>query len=231
MDSAVMDVRLQTWIPVLKAQAESGLSKKAFCELHNISENTFYRWQRYLRSKLIDEHDFSEVQTNIPESEQEPTFVELPMTPDVQKSVDTKGLSFSKVVVLIGRCDLRKGIDGLSAMVRLRYNRDPLEKDTLFLFCGTRKDRLKGILWLGDRFVLLYIRLVEGSYQWPRSEEEARNLSSEEFMRLMDGFAIDPSVGKKRISKPISVKRKMSVSVRQRAEMIKRRAFQSFMSR
>lgn len=92
MDSAVMDVRLQTWIPVLKAQAESGLSKKAFCELHNISENTFYRWQRYLRSKLIDEHDFSEVQTNIPESEQEPTFVELPMTPDVQKSFDTKGL-------------------------------------------------------------------------------------------------------------------------------------------
>lgn len=123
--------------------------------------------------------------------------------------LDQNGLSFSKVVVLIGRCDLRKGIDGLSAMVRLRYNRDPLEKDTLFLFCGTRKDRLKGILWLGDRFVLLYIRLVEGSFQWPRSEEEARNLSSEEFMRLMDGFAIDPSVGKKRISKPISVKRKI----------------------
>lgn len=121
--------------------------------------------------------------------------------------LDQNGLSFSKVVILIGRCDLRKGIDGLSAMVRLRYNQDPLEKDTLFLFCGTRKDRLKGILWLGDRFVLLYIRLVEGSFQWPRSEE-ARNLSGEEFMRLMDGFAIDPSVGKKRVSVPISVKRK-----------------------
>ena len=51
----------------------------------------------------------------------------------------------------IGRCDLRKGIDGLAAMVRLKYGLDPLEKDTLFLFCGTRRDRLKGILWTGDR--------------------------------------------------------------------------------
>ena len=32
MDSEVMDVRLQSWIPVLKAQAESGLNKREFCE-------------------------------------------------------------------------------------------------------------------------------------------------------------------------------------------------------
>ena len=122
--------------------------------------------------------------------------------------LNANGLTFSKVAILIGRCDLRKGIDGLSALVRLRYNRDPLEKDTLFLFCGTRKDRLKGILWSGDRFILLYIRLVEGSFQWPRSEEEARNLSGEEFMRLMDGFSIDPSVDKKRAPEPIRVERR-----------------------
>ena len=122
--------------------------------------------------------------------------------------LNANGLTFSKIVVLIGRSDLRKGIDGLSAIVRLRYNRDPLEKDTLFLFCGTRKDRLKGILWTGDRFILLYIRLVEGSFQWPRSEEEARNLSGEEFMRLMDGFSIDPSVGKKRVPLPVRIERK-----------------------
>ena len=122
--------------------------------------------------------------------------------------LNANGLTFSKIVVLIGRSDLRKGIDGLSAIVRLRYNRDPLEKDTLFLFCGTRKDRLKGILWTGDRFILLYIRLVEGSFQWPRSEEEARNLSGEEFMRLMDGFSIDPSVGKKRVPEPVRIERK-----------------------
>ena len=114
-----------------------------------------------------------------------------------------KGFTFSKVVILIGKCDLRKGIDGLSAIVKLNYNRDPLEKDTLFLFCGTRKDRLKGILWTGDRFILLYIRLAEGAFRWPKTEDEARQLSSEEFMRLMDGFDIDSSVGKKREPAPI----------------------------
>jgi len=107
------------------------------------------------------------------------------------------GISFSKIVAAVGRSDLRLGVDGLAALVRLKYNLDPLEKDTLFLFCGTRRDRLKGILWSGDRFFLLYIRLSDGCFQWPRTAEEARTLSGEEFMRLMDGYSIDPSVGKK----------------------------------
>lgn len=112
------------------------------------------------------------------------------------------GLTFSKIIMAVGRSDLRRGIDGLSAMIRLKYDLDPLEKDTLFLFCGTRSDRIKGILWTGDRFIMIYIRLVDGCFQWPRTEEEARTLSGEEFLRLMDGFTIDPSVGKKRKAPP-----------------------------
>lgn len=112
------------------------------------------------------------------------------------------GLTFSRTIIAVGRSDLRRGIDGLSAMIRLKYDLDPLEKDTLFLFCGTRSDRIKGILWTGDRFVMIYIRLVDGHFQWPRTGEEARTLSGEEFLRLMDGFTIDPSVGKKRKTPP-----------------------------
>ena len=119
------------------------------------------------------------------------------------------GLTFSKIVILVGKCDLRKGIDGLSSLVRMKYNQNPLEKDTLFLFCGTRKDRIKGIVWTGDRFILIFVRLVEGSFQWPRSVEEARKLSGEEFMRLMDGFSIDSSVGKRRMPEPVRVARKI----------------------
>ena len=108
------------------------------------------------------------------------------------------GLSFSKIILAVGRSDLRKGIDGLAAVVRLRYGLDPLEKDTLFLFCGTRRNRIKGLVWTGDRYVLLYIRLADGHFQWPRTADEARRLTAEEFMRLMDGFSLDPSVGPKR---------------------------------
>ena len=109
-----------------------------------------------------------------------------------------EGITFSKIILAVGRCDLRKGIDGLATVVRLKYGLDPLEKDTLFLFCGTRRDRIKGLLWTGDRYVLLYIRLADGNFQWPRTADEARSLNGEEFMRLMDGFSIDPSVGPKR---------------------------------
>ena len=118
------------------------------------------------------------------------------------------GLTFSKIILAIGTVDLRKGIDGLCSVIRYTYCKDPLEKDTLFLFCGTRRDRLKGVLWTGDRYILLYIRLSEGSFRWPRSEAEARTINGEEFMRLMDGFDIDPSIGKKRKPEPIVARRK-----------------------
>ena len=79
-----------------------------------------------------------------------------------------EGITFSKIILAVGRSDLRKGIDGLATVVRLKYGLDPLEKDTLFLFCGTRRDRIKGLLWTGDRYVLLYIRLADGRFQWGR---------------------------------------------------------------
>ena len=109
------------------------------------------------------------------------------------------GLTFKKVILAVGKSDLRRGIDGLAAMVRLKYGLDPLQEDTLFLFCGVRRDRLKGLLWTGDRFILLYIRLADGCFQWPRTAQEARSITTEEFKRLMDGFSIDPSIGPKRL--------------------------------
>jgi transposase len=112
--------------------------------------------------------------------------------------LDENGLSFRKVVLAIGRTDMRRGVDGLSATIRLRYGLDPLEPGTLFLFCGIKHDRIKGLIWTGDRFIMLYIRLAKGNFQWPKSEDEARRLSGDEFMRLMEGYTIDPSIGEKR---------------------------------
>ena len=109
------------------------------------------------------------------------------------------GIGFSKVVLAVGRTDLRRGIDGLAAMIRLNYGLDPLEEGTLFLFCGTRRDRLKGLLYEGDGYLLLTKRLSQGAFQWPRSEGEARAISEEQFRRLMDGFSVDSSISSARI--------------------------------
>ena len=54
-----------------------------------------------------------------------------------------------KVVIACGYVDLRKGIDGLSMIIGDRYRQNPFEKGTLFLFCGRRSDRIKGLLWMG----------------------------------------------------------------------------------
>ena len=102
---------------------------------------------------------------------------------------------FRKVVICCGRVDLRQGIDGLTAYVRLNYGLEPLEKGTLFLFCGSRSDRIKGIIFEGTGTCLIYFRLAEGNrFRWPRSPEEARLITTEQYRRLMDGFELEGSI-------------------------------------
>lgn len=49
---------------------------------------------------------------------------------------------------------------------------DPFS-NSLFLFCGRRRDRIKALLWEGDGFVLLYKRMENGGgFQWPRTAAE-----------------------------------------------------------
>lgn len=105
------------------------------------------------------------------------------------------GVGFSRVIVCCGRVDLRKGIPGLTAYVKLNYGLDALEKGTLFLFCGSRANQIKGILFEGDGMLLLSKVLYGGNrFQWPRSPEEAREITPEQFRRLMDGFAIEGTI-------------------------------------
>lgn len=105
-----------------------------------------------------------------------------------------EGVGFSRVIIRTGRTDLRRGIDGLAAIVRLEYGLDPLENGTLFLFCGTKRDRIKGLLYEGDGFLLLIKRLSDGIFEWPRNSNEAKELSQDEFNRLMEGFTVVSSI-------------------------------------
>ena len=62
---------------------------------------------------------------------------------------------------------------------------------SLFLFCGKRCDRIKALLWEEDGFVLLYKRLENGKYKWPRDSDEARQITQQEFRWLMEGLSIE----------------------------------------
>ena len=64
----------------------------------------------------------------------------------------------------------------------------------LFRFCGRKNDCMKGLLWEGGGFLLLYKRLANGRYQWPRSEMEIRRMNTDQYRRLVTGFAIDSTI-------------------------------------
>ena len=95
-----------------------------------------------------------------------------------------------KVCIACGYTDLRKGIDGLAAMVQQQFQLDPFT-NTLFLFCGRRRDRIKGLYWEQDGFILLYKRLEQGAYQWPRTENEVRQLTPQQYRWLMEGLKVE----------------------------------------
>jgi len=96
----------------------------------------------------------------------------------------------AKVYIACGYTDLRRGIDGLAEIVQSNFKIDPLS-GSLFLFCGRKRDRIKGLLWESDGFLLLYKRLERGSFQWPRSSAEVQQLSSQQFRWLMEGLNVE----------------------------------------
>ena len=94
------------------------------------------------------------------------------------------------IYIVCGYTDMRKSIDGLSAIVQQNFKLDVFS-GSLFLFCGKRCDRIKALLWEEDGFVLLYKRLENGKYKWPRNSEEAKLITKQEFRWLVEGLSIE----------------------------------------
>ena len=59
---------------------------------------------------------------------------------------------FQQVYLVCGRTDLRYGIDRLVAILSSYGNEHRFLPDTLYLFCGRKTDRIKGLVWEKDGF-------------------------------------------------------------------------------
>ena len=94
--------------------------------------------------------------------------------------------------------DMRKSIDGLSTIVQQQFRLNPFVSG-VFLFCGRRRDRLKALYWEGDGFVLVYKRLENGRFQWPRNENEVRKLSSQQKRWLLEGLSLEQPKAVKKV--------------------------------
>ena len=101
-------------------------------------------------------------------------------------------VGFEKIFIATGYTDLRRGIDGLASTIKFQFDLDPFQKHVLFLFCGKRTDRIKGLVWEGDGFLLLYKRLNIGGFSWPRTKEEA--ICNKQHIDLYRSFQISDNI-------------------------------------
>lgn len=72
------------------------------------------------------------------------------------------------IYVACSPTDLRKNVDGLSILVKQSFGLDPFSR-CLFLFCNGPRNRLKGLIWARNGFIMLYKRLdgVGARFVWP----------------------------------------------------------------
>jgi transposase len=76
-------------------------------------------------------------------------------------------LGWARIYLYAQNVDMRKGFDGLHAIIQSEFRRDPLSGD-LFVFLNRRRDRLKLMTWERDGWIILYKRLESGTFERPR---------------------------------------------------------------
>ena len=95
-----------------------------------------------------------------------------------------------RVFVATERVDGRKGIDGLSVLVRSQFAEDPLS-GTMFVFFSRRADRVRVLYWDRDGYVLITKRLESGTYLVPwRSEQGRVVIEAAELLLVLEGIEL-----------------------------------------
>lgn len=75
---------------------------------------------------------------------------------------------FKQVYIVCGYTDLRFGLDSLASIIESKMGCKPSVPDTLYLFCGRKTDRIKGLVWeketlCGQEMNLMYEHLPVSS--------------------------------------------------------------------
>ncbi len=92
-----------------------------------------------------------------------------------------------RIWLVAGVTDMRKGYDGLSALVQTALNENPFSGQ-IYVFRGRRGDRVK-LLWDSrDGLCLLQTRLRQGKFVWPLAQNGAIVLSAAQLSMLLEGI-------------------------------------------
>jgi transposase len=86
-----------------------------------------------------------------------------------------------------GVTDMRKGMDGLAALVQTTLAENPFSGH-VFVFRGKRGDLVKLLWWSGDGMNLYAKRLERGRFVWPQASSGAVHLTNAQLSMLLEGI-------------------------------------------
>jgi len=95
--------------------------------------------------------------------------------------------SGTRIWLAAGATDMRRGFDGLAALVQLQLSEDPFSGQ-LFVFRGRRGDRVKILWWDGDGLCLFAKRLERGRFTWPQATHGTVALTRAQLSMLLEGI-------------------------------------------
>jgi transposase len=93
----------------------------------------------------------------------------------------------TRVWLAAGVTDMRKGMDGLAALVQTTLAENPFSGH-VFAFRGKRGDLLKLLWWSGDGMNLYVKRLERGRFVWPQAASGTVHLTSAQLSMLIEGI-------------------------------------------
>jgi len=93
----------------------------------------------------------------------------------------------TRVWIAAGVTDMRKGMDGLAAMVQTALAERPFSGN-VFVFRGKRGDLVKLLWWSGDGMNLYVKRLERGRFVWPSPADGKVSLTPAQLSMLLEGI-------------------------------------------
>lgn len=93
----------------------------------------------------------------------------------------------ARIWLACGVTDMRRGFDGLAALVQTHLLSDPFSGH-FFIFRGRRGNRVKILWWSGDGMNLFAKRLSEGRFVWPQTAVGTVALTNAELSMLLEGI-------------------------------------------
>lgn len=131
----------------------------------------------------------------------------------------------TRVFLATQSTDMRKGFDGLFALVENVIQEDPFSGH-LFVFRNARRDRLKLLWWDRDGLAIFYKRLEKGSYQFPtdapaRTSNGSRShhgntprceIRADELALLLEGIDLNSVKRRPRYERPTNTSSKTPAS-------------------